>query len=437
MAENDFPFTNLLKPETPTEKMNHASNESWGITQDLFWEISKKQKFTFHAWYHNGEREIQPTIGSAKNDDKQWDENLRLLATFQNISSVGVTTAKLSWVHDYMRFVDGQREFAPTALNRITGILEHEKRFSKRFETKIGFQTGHFTMPEGNFATDTSETRFDLYWLSTLSLGKAFKASLNLRQTLLKGLNPPFTPSLGLEYDVFRELGIENQTFILKATASKSFRVPTLNERFYQPGGNPNIQPEEGKNLETGFSYSIQQNNWKLEVGGNYFFGKIDNWVFWRNNGSFFTPKNIRKVKNQGIESNLKFSGKVGELTYSIGGNYAFTIAEVEKDAEGNSVGEQLPYVPKHKATAFFGVNYQDFQLGGNANYTGQRNGFGNAKLDGFTLFNASLSKQIQVKKAQFQLGGNVFNIFNTDYQNWEGFYMPRRSAEVFLRFSI
>jgi vitamin B12 transporter len=437
VAENDFTFINRLKNDLPEEQMNHASNESWGITQDLFWEISKKQKFTFHAWYHNGEREIQPNVSAVTADDKQWDENLRLLATFQNISSVGVTTAKLSWVHDYMRFVDGQREFTPTALNRITGIVEHEKRFGKQFETKIGFQTGHFTMPEGNFQNDTSETRFDLYWLSTLSLGKAFKASLNLRQTLLKGFSPPFTPSIGLEYDIFRELEVKNQSLKLKATASKSFRVPTLNERFYQPGGNPDIKPEEGKNLEAGFSYSLQQKNWKLEASGNYFLGIIDNWVFWQNNGSFWAPKNIQQVENSGVETNIKLSAKVNKVKISIGGNYGLTKAKVIESDNEFAIGTTLPYVPEHKASAFLGTSYKGWQLNGNANFTGTRFTIGQTELESFTLFNLTGSKKVQFNAIQLQLGANIFNVLNTEYQNWEGFYMPRRSFEVFARLQI
>ena len=35
---------------------------------------------------------------------------------------------------------------------------------------------------------------------------------------------------------------------------SRNFRAPTLNERYWQPGGNPDLEPEESYNIEAGIT---------------------------------------------------------------------------------------------------------------------------------------------------------------------------------------
>ncbi|MDZ7776138.1 MAG: TonB-dependent receptor [Bacteroidales bacterium] len=94
----------------------------------------------------------------------------------------------------------------------------------------------------------------------------------------------------------------------MKGNVSRNYRLPTLNDLYWQPGGDPELLPERGFTLETGLKYlSQKRNGWHGGAEITWFRNDISNWIAWQPDGimSYWTPKNITEVLSQGIEAQL------------------------------------------------------------------------------------------------------------------------------------
>lgn len=77
------------------------------------------------------------------------------------------------------------------------------------------------------------------------------------------------------------------------------FRLPTMNDLFWSPGGNPNLIPESGWDLKASFSLRNKHNIFKFEA----FAGRLNNGIIWRPNGLFWQPINEFLITRYGINS--------------------------------------------------------------------------------------------------------------------------------------
>ena len=77
------------------------------------------------------------------------------------------------------------------------------------------------------------------------------------------------------------------------------FRLPTMNDLFWSPGGNPNLIPESGWDLKASFSLQNKYNIFKFEA----FAGRLNNGIIWRPNGLFWQPINEFLITRYGINS--------------------------------------------------------------------------------------------------------------------------------------
>ena len=77
-----------------------------------------------------------------------------------------------------------------------------------------------------------------------IRLEDGFSALLNRSDTSAVST---VNPRLGLNLRL-----LQGSTLHLKASAGRSFRVPTFNDRFWQPGGKPDLNPERGWTYDLG-----------------------------------------------------------------------------------------------------------------------------------------------------------------------------------------
>lgn len=55
---------------------------------------------------------------------------------------------------------------------------------------------------------------------------------------------------------------------MLKASVSRNYRFPTLNDLYFLPGGNPNLRNEHGFSYDAGVSFEVgKENAYKLNGG--------------------------------------------------------------------------------------------------------------------------------------------------------------------------
>ena len=90
----------------------------------------------------------------------------------------------------------------------------------------------------------------------------------------------------------------------------KVYRFPTINDLYWSPGGNENLNPENGYSTDLGLLWTKDLSNTQLYFEPTIYSRWIDNWIIWQPTGTYWSPMNVKKVWNRGIETNSSISFK-------------------------------------------------------------------------------------------------------------------------------
>jgi len=433
--ENNFEFRNIAKQGFPIETQENASVLQQGIIQEFHFKPTNLSILALRAWYQEADRNIQPLMNNLEANDKQQDRSLRLLLDFQQYFKNHFFYSKISYTDDYLKF----NEFAPSRIKR--GVLNTgiELDFGQKWQVHSGINAQYIrALMEENYGRIISENRFDAFLFLKYQLFSDWQITLNFRQSWVAEREVPFNPTLGLEGILWKN---QKQQVLLKANIGRHFRIPTLNDRYWNPGGNPELKSEAGYSTEIGLHHIFQNKNWLLRTSATAYRMEVQNWILWQPTGSFWSPFNIQEVLSQGIEGSFFTQFRQQEWLWELGGNYTFSqaIQQKKKSQFDRSQGKQLPYTPLHNANLFQTFQYKTWRLGVDANFTGARylNADNSDFLKSYWLWQISLSKNLTWKKMQFQTQFKVNNLTNVEYQNLAFRAMPLRNYEMILQLNF
>lgn len=425
-SKNNFPYKDLGQFGTPEVKEDHAKAKQIGYAQDLAWNLNESNQLKAAFWWNKTNRQVQPVMGS-NTKDKQEDQSIRAVLDYFHFEEKSVWNLKTGIIKDKMLFNE--------SLNQTTQYFtstDWDQTFSEKWNTKTGIR---YTPSRGELSTYTKDdSRIELYQSTKFSATENLSFALNLRQLVYSGTFAPFTPNLGMDWNFWN---VPNQSLQLKASLGKGFKVPTLNDRFWNPGGNPDLLPEESLSGEIGLTWSKTGNlNWKQSL--TYYKMSVDNWIIWLPRGSVWTPENIKKVDNQGIEYQGNLGGDIGLWNWELTTSYAFSKAITKKgtDKKDQSVGKQLPYTPQHQANAKIRIEKSGFSSFISTYYVGERTVTADnpRTMPSFQLFNLGLGyDQLELGKLHVPVSFQIYNVFNTDYQVLYLRAMPGRSFQFNL----
>ncbi|TNF39570.1 MAG: TonB-dependent receptor [Cytophagales bacterium] len=421
-ARNDFPFQDLSKPGTPEIRAENAQTEQVGWVQDLAWNLSEKSQFKASIWWNRADRQIQPVMGSATRDEQQ-DQSWRAVVDYFRFGAGSVWNIKAGWVTDQLIFNGSENR---TRLFLLATDWDVEKTPNWTF--KIGARS---TFARGELSTySATDQRIELYQSAKWTANQRLSISANFRQLAYQDQLEPFLPGLGMDFLIW---GKGKNQLSLKASAGRGFKVPTLNDRFWNPGGNPDLLPEKSQNGEVGFRWN-RKSDFSWEQSLTYYRMQVDNWIIWLPQGAIWSPQNIREVRNQGLEYQGKGAWKTGQWNWQLNGSYNFSQAlDLTSDSQNP---QQLPYTPEHQANGSLEAESNGLTFNLSTFYVGQRTiGTGNARvLEGYQLWNAGFSfSRLQWKKLQVPISFQVLNLFDREYQVLYLRAMPGRSYQFNL----
>jgi iron complex outermembrane receptor protein len=421
-AINDFPFRDLSKPGTPEVRAENAQTEQFGLVQDLAWNLSKKSQLKTSIWWNRADRQIQPVMGSVTRDSQE-DQSWRAVLDYFRFGNGSVWNVKAGWVSDQLIFNGIENRTRQFLLATDWDVQKIEK-----WTFKGGARA---SIAKGELSTySATDKRLELYQSTKWEANERLTLSANFRQLAYQDQFIPFLPGVGLDFLIWRK---SKTQLLLKVSAGKGFKVPTLNDRFWNPGGNPDLLPEKSQTGEIGLHWS-RQSDFSWEQSLTYYRMEVDNWIIWLPQGNLWRPQNIREVRNQGVEYQGKGNWKTGQWNWEAQGSYTFSQAlDLTTDAQNP---RQLPYTPEHQVNGSLASAWKGFSASLSTFYVGQRAiGTGNARLlEGYQLWNASLSfSQLRWRKINVPVSFQVLNLFDKNYQVLYLRAMPGRSYQLNL----
>jgi iron complex outermembrane receptor protein len=421
-AKNNFPYRDISLPGTPESTEDHAQVDQLGFVQDLARNINDKSQLKAAFWWNKADRQIQPVMGS-NTVDQQSDESFRAVLDYFRFGKSSVWNLKTGFVHDNQFFNESQNQTRQFFLASDWDFAKGED-----WQFKAGVRT---TFIKGELSTySTTDQRFEFYQSARWTDSEKLSLSLNLRQFAYLDNLVPFLPGVGADWKFFER---EHQEFLLKASMGKGFKVPTLNDQFWSPGGNPDLLPEESISGEIGLNW-LKKGDFSWDQSLTYYQMKVENWIIWLPQGSVWSPENIREVQNQGIEYQGKSKWKMGGINWDLSLNYTFSEALDLTSEPANP--RQLPYTPRHQATGDLTADYAGFAVNLGSFLVGQRAvGTGNSRvLDSYQIWNAGLRfSDLKWGKTHFPLSFQILNLLDKDYEVLYLRAMPGRSYQFNL----
>ncbi|MEH0155403.1 TonB-dependent receptor [Limibacter armeniacum] len=432
--KNDFPFENTAKFGKPEEKQENASFQNFGLLQQFGYQAAPNTFVSLSGWYQKNDREIQPVMsanGNSEADDlmNKW---LRIVAKVDH-QGWAHYSASAAFVQDHQLY---ESDIIET--NRGVFTAQVDKTFNNYFSVKTGGTFMHIQPSVDSYPDSVgNENRTDVYASFKFTPFSFWEISLNARQGFVTGFEAPFSPSIGTQFLLVDKGQHELK---LRGSFSKNYRIPTLNDRYWEDWGNPAIQPESGLSTEVGIDYIFNTSNTVFSSSLTAYQGKVTDLIQWIPVGNIWTPKNVSEVANKGVEFSSNIDYQTGNATISLGGNYAFTLAEVTKASasEQQTVGRQLAYQPKHRFNVYASYRYKSIGINLNNYFVGQRNGYDiNDILDKYFISDLSANWNTQLNGKKLSVTGKVNNLFNTTYQNMKFRAMPGRNYMLSILWNI
>jgi len=429
--QNNFPYES---PAVGHSKTQHdAAVTNYGFNQQVHFKISNTQRLSAEGMYTYNFRDIQPAVTNDNANETLRDRNLRLSLNYQNDSRMGILSTNVG-------FISNDQDYTNDATSRVKSqqlvwLASVDKAINFKSNLRYGASYSIYSASSENFITDISENRFDAFVSFRYAFSEYWIVNANLRQSFYAGRYAPFAPTLGTEAKI---LQTEASTMTLRVQGARGFRVPTLNDRYWVPGGNPNVTPEDAINLEGGVNWRLSKDSWIYSIDGTVYHSWVDDMIVWLPDGDVWSPVNLRKVNLHGVEVNAKTT--LVRKGYQLKGDlkYAYT-RSVNKEGlnefDQSTVDKQLAYVPIHSGRASAAVLWKQWQVDVRVNVTGLRyttlDNEDTQALDPYGLVDTSVSKQFQLSKISFYLRADANNIFDVYYENLRNHAMPGRNYAI------
>ncbi len=431
--DNNFTFKNTEKFGVPYEQQQNAALQSGGFVQDIHYKIKRNLIAFGSFWFNQNHKQIQALMTSNNSHDFQWDKSLRSVGGLKYYYKRGYSELKLAHFRDLIRYVDETKSIdSRSVTNHYSVLYNHKYTFNNKLSLKAGGQFSYYTTAVDNYADGQTDKRGSIYLSGYYHPFKKLYLNLNLRQAHFKDVASPFSPSLGLRYNLFTN---NHHRIDFKSSVSRNYRAPTLNERYWVPGGNPNILPEDGFSTEGGMSYAFCTKQLTFSTEITAFHLLVNDWIQWLqvDTASFYAPVNINKVKSRGLELNAKVEYQLHNWTFLFRANYAYTrstnLAKISPT--DNGIDKQLIYVPEHSWSGGLDVRFKKYDLSIVTYYTGLRYTTRDNLdfLPGFAATDLSLGKRFDLGN-NYSIGGylRVNNLFDATYQNIAQKAMPGRN---------
>ena len=456
---------NIVSQYYPVERNRSGAFRDLHILQEVYYNTLKGDRLGLNAWYVDSNRELAMlTVDHGEETDfenRQRENTFRGVLSWDRWRRNLKLATKAGYIHTWMAY-DYKRDLgngvmahmtrSRSTINTLYAQAEAEYYLGNKWLFTANLSAHqHFVesrdkniiSQEGNHGiVGYRKGRFELSgsvsakWKPTERMG----ISLVLREEMYGTEWAPLIPALFVDGVISKRGNV-----IAKASVSRNFRFPTLNDLYFLPGGNPDLKKESGWTYDVGVSFVLsKEGRYSLTGSLNWFDSHISDWIIWLpTTKGFFSPDNIKDVHAYGIESKMDLDVVMGNgWLLGMNGSFSWTpsINEGEpRTPADQSVGKQLPYVPLLSSAITGRISWRTWSFLYKWCYYSQRYTMSSndisltGKLPAYFMSNVSLEKKFAFSWADLSLKGAVNNLFNEEYLSVLSRPMPGINFEIFV----
>jgi iron complex outermembrane receptor protein len=414
-SANDYPYLGTdLKNENGSFK-NYNFNAVFGYKFD------DKNQIHANALLYDNERNNSRTL-TTQSSAKLLNTDSRFLLDWKNLGNKYSSSFKLAYLkEDFTYFFD--KNSANSSEGNSNNFIAKED-FTYFLNTDIFLTTGlEFKNQTGSGTNieNVEQNDFTAYLLLHHQPTQNLSYNASIRKGASSAYQIPFIYSLDVRYNLFEK-------YVFKANYATNYRLPTFNDLYWEPGGNPDLNAEKSNSAE--ISFGMIQKDFEINVTSFYIQSK--DMIQWQPlNAAIWQPVNVQDVTNYGVEFSAFAEKRFDRHIFQFKAQYDYTISD------DKGLDKQLIYVPNHKANGIINYQIKDWNFNYNLQYTGEVfiTTNNSQTLDAYWLSNCSVSKKIL--KNKMKIAFSVNNIFNENYESVAYRPMPNRNFLINLNLKL
>jgi len=445
-ARNNFTYTDYQQFGQPTKRRQNNSVQNLGMMHNIFYQHTRRSRFEAGVWYQNRDKELPEIMGVAgQGMATQKDSSLRAYAGWQGVFDHASLQVKSAWFYHHQLYKEKEHTqddqymiHSPITTKKWMNEANYRHYLNNSMTLDLGAQYSHIQANVNAYDAPVQEYR--------AAVIAAFKyktprltTNLSLRQQLNSYTNPVPQFGLGANYRM------PNTNLFLRTHFSTKYRLPTLNDKYWQPGGNKELKPEQGWSGEFGMGYIIDYNTPQakttLELTG--YQSNIQELIEWipMESSSFWQPVNTSRVKSNGLEFTLDHTFQWDQLTFNLKTLYNYTRAMNMNKDQADVYRNQLRYTPFHTLKNNLNVSLKPYTLHSSLRYTGQRystlDNDPSGLLEDYMVVDLSLSRNIRLENIRGHVRLSVKNLLNQQYEMIANYPMPGRAYYINMNIQL
>jgi outer membrane cobalamin receptor len=439
-AENNFLYLNTFRSNDPVkERRKNSAIYQNSIMQELYFH-KEKSVVSARIWYQNTNRNIPVPIVNQQpdNGEKQNDEFLRTMVNYSGYNGRSDYNTSLSWFAEKLNY---ENPLLSVNSKNISNTIILKSGFERDIneKTRMSFLLNDEISIVNSVNYDGIKSR-NLAGV-TASVNRKFGPKLDYTALIKQAIKdnsllfPDF--STGVDYRLFTDKG-----YYIKLNFSHNSRVPTLNDMYWNPGGNILLKNEYSYTGELTYEMSGKITpSLNLNSQLSIYLISIDNMIKWTPGESgHWSPANVERANSSGAEGIISLSYVNNSLIIRFNAKYAWNQAHIIKSPDSESLpGKQLVYVPEHQFNANIRAAYGNYYFLWMSYFTGRRyTSTDNSQyLSGYFLNNASTGVKLASGKSTFDIYLKVENLFNINYQAIAWYPMPGRTFAISIMYKL
>jgi iron complex outermembrane receptor protein len=237
----------------------------------------------------------------------------------------------------------------------------------------------------------------------------------------------------------------EDERVVVKALLARAFRVPTFNERYYEPGGNPDLEPEDGWSADLGVRSRLSRPGWTVQAEVTGYTSRLTDQIVWRpsfvtNGVQVWRPGNVGAVRTWGLDLSMRGRVQVADAVgLRLGAVFTHTRAENRANRLSPAYGAQLPYVPPQQLKLWGGLAWNGLSVDLSGRLVGARyySTDESQRLDPYQVIDLRAAYRLPLPGVDVTADVGIDNLLDERYQVVRLYPMPPRHVSASVTVSL
>ena len=246
------------------------------------------------------------------------------------------------------------------------------------------------------------------------------------------------SPTAGFNWLVWPTAGLH-----VRASFSNTFRLPTFNDLYFEQIGRRDLRPERAsvtsagiviENEADGFIYSVYADAYDSNVKDRIMAVPGKNTAVWM-------MKNIGLVTTHGFETGLEIRQSHSRVRPALQVSYTYQRSMDKTDSGSTTWNHQLPYTPRHSASAVAWVENEIVNVSCNFIYSGEyfSNGYNGPeyRMPSYYELGCSLWRSFTLDVGELVLKAECINLTDSRYELVRNYPMPGRQFRITISIDL